>query len=180
MTQSQVLDKALAHRRHEEARLVEVRNACPGFRAPIRPLRELFSILDRLGIAERIPEGDLSIAFLSRTRMCRLHQQFLGDPGATDVVTFPTLGEGMAGEICVCPEVAALSAPSRKLPFANELTLYLVHGWLHLAGHEDHSAASRRRMRAAEARIFRALEASGWEPVFSYRGKVPTRAASGA
>ena len=41
---------------------------------------------------------------------------------------------GTAGEICVSADTAATYARTQARDFSAELTLYLVHGWLHLAG----------------------------------------------
>ena len=35
-------------------------------------------------------------------------------------------------------------------PFSRELSLYLIHGWLHLAGYDDRAEADRAKMREAE------------------------------
>ncbi len=94
--------------------------------------------------------------------MTRLNRQFLQHPGVTDVITFDYRDEPVPadddeppviGEIFVCPEVAAAACRRQQTTFAYELVLYVVHGLLHLAGHDDHSAADRRRMRAAERRV---------------------------
>ncbi len=50
--------------------------------------------------------------------------------------------------------------------FAAELTLYLVHGWLHLAGHDDLMPAGKRRMRAAERRALGLLRKHAAIPAF--------------
>jgi probable rRNA maturation factor len=110
----------------------------------------------------------------------------MDDPTATDVITFE--GDalaGLAGEVCVSADtawnyVASLEgrAPARPRPgkssllpsaFARELTLYLVHGWLHLAGYDDLVPAKKRRMRAAEARAMKLLEEAHAIPAFTLR-----------
>ena len=128
------------------------------------------------------PPGELSLVFLSDPALARLHADFLNDPTATDVITFegnPALG--VAGEVCVSVDAAlrhlaprATSAtrprspsrnvlPSLRKPsafstaFGAELLLYVVHGWLHLAGYDDLQPAKKRRMRRAEARALRLL-----------------------
>ena len=50
-----------------------------------------------------------------------------------------------------------------------ELTLYVVHGWLHLAGHDALAPAPRRAMRRAEARALALLRAAGAIPHFTTR-----------
>ena len=129
------------------------------------------------------PPGELSLVFLTDPALAKIHGDFMDDPTATDVITFEgDAAAGLAGEICVSADTAAKyvglvegRAPARPrsgrsptLPksFAAELTLYLVHGWLHLAGYDDLSPAKKRRMRAAEARAMKLLQAAGAVPGF--------------
>lgn len=135
----------------------------------------MFGILETSTPAIRVPRsaflaGELSVVFLTDAALAKLHADFMGDPSPTDVITFE--GEpaaGLAGEICVSVDMAARVARERKTDFAGELTLYLVHGWLHLAGYDDLQPAKKRRMRAAEARAMKLLRQSGALPVFSLR-----------
>jgi probable rRNA maturation factor len=120
-------------------------------------------------------EGEISVAFLTDAALAKLHADFLRDPAPTDVITFP--GEpalGTAGEICVSVDAALAqgragggkSAPTESI-FSDELTLYLVHGWLHLAGHRDDAPAARRAMRRAEARALSLLRQNDALPKFA-------------
>jgi probable rRNA maturation factor len=116
-----------------------------------------------------VPPGELSIAFLTDAALARLHAIFLGDPSTTDVITFngtPTLGQ--AGEVCVSADTARTFAACHRRDLSEELTLYVVHGWLHLAGHDDLQPASKRRMRAAEARALALLRARRMIPRFAF------------
>ncbi|ACB75801.1 rRNA maturation RNase YbeY [Opitutus terrae] len=120
-------------------------------------------------------EGELSLVFLTDVALAQLHASFLDDPTITDVITFegnPSLGT--AGEVCVSADAALrqigidpargtksraarrLSVAQQRL-FSAEVTLYLVHGWLHLAGYDDLQPMKKRAMRRAEARAMRIL-----------------------
>lgn len=95
----------------------------------------------------------------------------MADPTPTDVITFAgDAGAGTAGEICVSVDTAAryVQAAKRRAPaaFAEELTLYLVHGWLHLAGYDDLVPAAKRRMRSAEKRAMKMLRKAMAIPPF--------------
>jgi probable rRNA maturation factor len=52
--------------------------------------------------------------------------------------------------------------------FAEELTLYLVHGWLHLAGFDDLTPSKKRVMRRAEARAMKLLRDQRCLPTFQF------------
>lgn len=116
-----------------------------------------------------IPPGDLSIVFLDDAQMAELHGTFLGDPSATDVITFP--GDPAfeeAGEICVGAQQAHRVFQSHQSTFSDEILLYLAHGWLHLAGYDDHTEEDRRNMRSAEQSALRSAAQGADRPVFHW------------
>lgn len=99
------------------------------------------------------PKGDLSLVFMERDVHNKLHGEFLNDYRPTDVITFPPDSEeGMAGEICVSVDQAMEESISRQISFVRELSLYLVHGWLHLVGFDDIEKVERQQMRIEEER----------------------------
>jgi probable rRNA maturation factor len=110
--------------------------------------------------------------FLTDRALARLHGDFLGDPTPTDVITFegsPVLGT--AGEVCVSADRAATYARAHRRDFSSELTLYLVHGWLHLNGYDDLAPKKKRAMRRAESRAMRLLQTAGAIPKFELRAR---------
>lgn len=131
------------------------------------------------------PAGALSVAFLGDAEICRMHKEFLDDPAKTDVITFPgddvfsaplprgNAGDAgtenaetaFAGEICVCVDQALRCAAELKNAPADELLLYLVHGWLHLAGFDDIADSDRAAMRAAEQTALAILRAANLAPL---------------
>lgn len=94
---------------------------------------------------------DIVVALVDDATIARLHERFLGEPGPTDVLSFPH------GEIVASGETAWREARARGIDPVHELLLYVVHGALHLAGHRDKGRADQGRMRAAERRVLRAL-----------------------
>jgi probable rRNA maturation factor len=108
----------------------------------------------------KVPVGELSIAILDATAMARVHADFLNDPTPTDVITFAgDPGLGSAGEICVCADVAWDYAREHGTELASELSLYIAHGYLHLAGYDDTTGSLRREMRRAEKTAMQVLHA---------------------
>ena len=115
------------------ARCIEALDACPGI---------------------RVPSGSIEVAFVDEPTCSRLHEAFFDDPEITDVMTFPGDPEdGHAGDIAICPVVARSASRETGLPFHEELTLYLVHACLHLAGFNDKSESDIKEMRALETRV---------------------------
>jgi rRNA maturation RNase YbeY len=112
--------------------------------------------------------SELSIALVDAQTMSQLHQQYMGDPSPTDVLTFE-LEHGArrqvtAGEVVVCVPVARREAKQRGTPVAIELLLYALHGMLHLCGYDDGTTAAYTKMHATEDQILKRL---GVGPAFS-------------
>lgn len=106
-----------------------------------------------------ISEGELSIAFVNDANIAQVHADFMEDKSSTDVITFPAHPEmESAGEIIVSVDHALSRAAELGEPFSRELSLYLVHGWLHLAGYDDHKESDRAKMREAEQIALRILD----------------------
>jgi probable rRNA maturation factor len=141
----------------------------PRLRVSGRSVAAAIALLDGRAASFRggCPPGELSVAFLTDKALAGLHDRYLSDASATDVITF--VGDpahGMAGEICVSADAAARRSGRAAAGFSRELTLYLVHGWLHLAGYGDRDPAERRRMRGAERRAMGILVRSRAVPAF--------------
>jgi len=84
---------------------------------------------------------------ISDRRMSRLHRQFLGQMGPTDVLTF------QHGEIFISVEMAKRHARAFGNSLLRELQLYIVHGLLHLHGFDDRTQPGARRMKKMQAKI---------------------------
>ncbi|MGF1448202.1 MAG: rRNA maturation RNase YbeY [Opitutales bacterium] len=131
-------------------RIVDVALRHRAFAVDEDRLGAVFHALDRWPVHAVAP-GELSIVLTTEQELADLHERFLGDPSPTDVITFPGDPEAaFAGEICLSLDRAEAEASKRAHPPGQEATLYLVHGWLHLAGLRDETAAARAAMREAE------------------------------
>jgi probable rRNA maturation factor len=95
----------------------------------------------------------LEIAFVGTGDSDRIHREFMDVPGETDVITF------LHGELVICPMVAKQQAEDHGEPLLRELLRYIIHGMLHLAGHEDDQENSRIMMEMAQEK----LVAYAWE-----------------
>jgi probable rRNA maturation factor len=101
--------------------------------------------------AELVSLPSVEITVLGARAMARVHRDFLGIPGPTDVITFPY------GEILVCAPVAAERAREFGHDTTTELALYAIHGLLHLSGHDDTTADKEKRMAVAQEKILAAV-----------------------
>jgi probable rRNA maturation factor len=64
-------------------------------------------------------------------------------------------GAALQGELFICPAVAVVQAREFGTDWRSELVRYVIHGLLHLLGHDDQEPAARRRMKQAEGRWLR-------------------------
>lgn len=129
---------------------LEINNLYSSLESPEAATADLFeAILDSGKFP--IGGGELSIAFVDDAAIARVHADFMDDPSPTDVITFPAdPSMDSAGEIIVSVDHARERAVELGQAFSRELSLYLIHGWLHLAGFDDRSDEDRLKMRAAE------------------------------
>lgn len=97
----------------------------------------------------------VEVALVDDETSDRVHREFMNIEGATDVITFHH------GEIVIGTEIAQRQAAEYGEPLARELLRYLVHGLLHLAGHEDEDPHERQTMEAAQEEIVRRLWSNG-------------------
>jgi rRNA maturation RNase YbeY len=121
--------------------------------------------------------GEVSARVIGDAEMSAAHEEFAGVPGTTDVLTFDLVDDQGArtgvleADILVCLDEAerqGAQAPGRREHAARaELLLYLVHGVLHCAGHDDLTEADAQRMHAREDEV---LTAIGVGPVFRRAG----------
>lgn len=126
----------------------------------------------------RHDDFELGICLVRAKEMARLNQTFLGHEGPTDVITFDYSEGGSSagpwraeqgaiagppspavhGEIVVCADEVARQARRFGKLWQHELARYVIHGVLHLEGHDDTQPADRRRMRRKEDRLLKALD----------------------
>lgn len=103
---------------------------------------------------QQIPSTlELYVRCVKAEPMASLNQTHMGKAGPTDVLAFPidlpddlADGEpGILGDVVLCPEVAASQAAAHGKTIDQELDLLLVHGILHLLGH-DHAEPDEKKV----------------------------------
>ncbi len=103
----------------------------------------------------------VNFIFCSQGRHLEINRQFLGHDWATDVITFD-YSEGLvvSGDIFIDPVTVAENAENLCIAPAVEMRRVMVHGVLHLCGHNDKTSRERRAMRALEDHYLRKYYAS--------------------
>lgn len=112
---------------------------------------------------EQADADEVSIYFVETPEICQLHAQFFHDPEPTDCISFPIDQQGthpycILGEVFVCPSTALSYTQTHHVDLSEELSLYIIHGLLHLLGYNDLSEKERRKMRLAEKRVMQSLK----------------------
>jgi len=112
------------------------------------------------------PTQKVSVAFVSFSKIAEINEKYVGHKGITDVISFDyrdadTLYDetDIIAEIIVSYEKAFFEVQKREnTSFADELTLYIVHGLLHIHGFDDSTSEERKKMRRAERKVISVLK----------------------
>jgi len=103
--------------------------------------------------------GELTLTFVGPDDIAELNLEHLGHDGPTDVLSFPLDADDtpapdgvprLLGDVVVCPAVAARQADTHAGSLDDELALLVVHGVLHVLGHDHAHPDETRAMRARE------------------------------
>jgi probable rRNA maturation factor len=137
------------------------------------PLRRIERVTRALLAAAGEGEASLSLSFVGDAAIRRLNREHRGKDRPTDVLSFPLFepdagrarrkrsGRGeperLLGDIVISVDAAARQAAGYGAPLAAEIERLLIHGILHLLGHDHEIAAERRAMVAEERRLARAI-----------------------
>jgi probable rRNA maturation factor len=116
-------------------------------------------------LALAVPEGcELSLLFVEDERIRALNRDWRGKDKPTNVLSFPafptTPGKPlppMLGDIVLARETVEREAEEEGKPLENHLTHLVVHGLLHLLGHDHETDEEAEIMEAAERRILAGL-----------------------
>jgi probable rRNA maturation factor len=122
---------------------------------------------------EGVERFELSVSLVDTDEMADLHKHYLGEPGATDVLSFPLEDEDedgvrLLGDVVICPAYGARQGGDLQA----EVRLLLVHGILHLLGHDHEEDAERAEMWSRQERYSGvAVDASGDERTATGAGR---------
>lgn len=98
--------------------------------------------------------GQVSVHLVSIPEIKKLNKKFRGLDKVTDVLSFsmregdqiPAVNEEDWGDIFICPQQIKKQAKENKVSFRNELARMIIHGLLHLDGHDHHEPQAARKM----------------------------------
>lgn len=128
--------------------------------------RLLKSVAGRL--LREVDEADaaLSISLVGDREIQTLNREHRGKDKPTDVLSFPLYergeasdhdGERLLGDVVISVDTARRQAADYEAPLQNEIYRLLIHGILHVLGHDHEEAAERSAMEAEERRLAAAI-----------------------
>jgi probable rRNA maturation factor len=97
--------------------------------------RDLERFAERARRAARL-SGEVNVLITSDAELRRLNRAFRRKNKPTDVLAFPATSSGVAGDIAISADTAARNAVGLGHSLMNELKILILHGLLHLAGHD--------------------------------------------
>ena len=136
------------------------------------PAAELRRIARRVLTDEVVtPAVGVEVVIAGVDTVQTLNRLYRGQDEPTDVLSFAA-SEGEAfvdaeeeepslGEVIVCLPIARAQAEAAGRPLAGEVAHLLVHGLLHILGHDHEGSADAARMQAREDELLQALGYTG-------------------
>ena len=109
-------------------------------------------------------EAQVALSFVTRYRIKKANSKYFCKDRVTDVIALSyddsmasNIHEGYLGDILICPSVANINARLYGNTFFTELSLYIIHGILHLLGYDDTSSKAEIKMRKKEQEILKRI-----------------------
>jgi probable rRNA maturation factor len=125
--------------------------------------RALVSTARRLLSALGEEESGLSLSLVDDEAIRSLNHEYRDKNKATDVLSFPLEDtrsrdrEHLLGDVVISVDTARRQAADYDAPLQRELYRLLIHGLLHLKGHDHEHARERRAMEREERRLAEAI-----------------------
>ena len=114
--------------------------------------------------------GELTLSFVDSQDMAELNLEHMGTSGPTDVLSFPMDDEPVVGvptllgDVVISPAVAAGQFSEHAGTLDDELALLVVHGILHVLGHDHAEPDETALMRARELDLLERFHWRGAAP----------------
>ena len=100
--------------------------------------------------------GELTLTFVDASEIASLNAEYMGKAGPTDVLSFPMDDEPVTGvptllgDVVISPAVAAEQFADHAGTYDDEIALLVVHGILHVLGHDHAEPDETTMMRSRE------------------------------
>jgi probable rRNA maturation factor len=117
----------------------------------------------RAALDHQSADGDLTLILTDDEQLHHLNRDYLGVDAPTDVLSFPAsetdpeTGRRYLGDILLSVSRADAQARAAGHPLEDEARLLVVHGVLHLLGHDHADVEEKAKMWKAQAEILASL-----------------------
>lgn len=124
------------------------------------------ALLERAALAalkHQHADGDITLVLTGDAQLHALNRDYLGVDAPTDVLSFPAsqtdpeTGEAYLGDILLSLPRAEKQARAAAHSLADECQLLVVHGTLHLLGHDHGTARDKSKMWKAQGEVLKML-----------------------
>jgi len=133
----------------------QVRRSGVDARALKAAMRKLLESVDE-------PDAAISVTLVDDDTIAVLNREHRGKNNPTDVLSFPLepehfANERLLGDIVISVDTARRQAADYDAPLQREIERLMIHGLLHVLGHDHVDPQERRRMEAEEQRLAAAI-----------------------
>jgi probable rRNA maturation factor len=97
-------------------------------------------------------KGHVQVLITSSDELRDLNRRFRRKDKPTDVLSFPAILDGEAGDIAISADIASENAYLLGHSLEEELKILILHGLLHLAGHDHEKDGGEMEARESELR----------------------------
>lgn len=121
---------------------------------------EILKLLEKVVVTaaelEGYSGGEVSIAFVTKSKIKELNNDYRDQDSVTDVLSFPMDAE-VLGDIIISAQIASEQAKEYNHSLKRELSYLTVHGMMHLFGYDHHGQEEKNEMRQKEERVLTQL-----------------------
>lgn len=147
-----------------------VTSGLPAFKVNTARVKDIAStVCKQLGLRQ----ADLSVHFVGPKKMRTLNREYRGRDKSTDVLSFsqvyfahplkrnpskPTILAQLLGDVVISVADARANAKKAGHPAEQEICLLLVHGILHLCGHDHENLKDEKKMFGLQSQLMELLK----------------------
>jgi probable rRNA maturation factor len=120
----------------------------------------------RQWVAQALPAdraaAELTVRIVDEAEITALNRQYRGKDGPTNVLSFPYesipgIASNLLGDIVICAPVVAGESVTQDKPLEAHWAHMVIHGVLHLLGHDHHKEGEANRMELTEIEMLAGL-----------------------
>ncbi|MGH6981543.1 MAG: rRNA maturation RNase YbeY [Stellaceae bacterium] len=141
-----------------EQPVIDVATPCAAWRKRLPGAAKLARETARAALADAgRAEGELSVILSDDAAIRVLNRRWRGKDAPTNVLSFATGEAALLGDVVLAFETVSREAKDQGKPLSHHVRHLIVHGVLHLLGHDHERARDATRMENRERRILKSF-----------------------